>query len=106
MYPTGRVRIYTNLQGTSIKEHGRGQFGTEIISHPAGVEGSTWVQDSNVRGCIQNAGDYLFNTNKNLSYPLNLGTAEAGNTKNINGNIYTSQSYAIKSSRNGVFVFW
>ena len=102
MYPTGRVRIYTNLQGTSIKEHGRGQFGTEIISHPAGVEGSTWVQDSNVRGCIQNARDYLFNTNKNLSYPLNLGTAEAGNTKNINGNIYTSQSYAIKSSRNGV----
>ena len=102
MYPTGRVRIYTNLQGTTIKEHGRGQFGTEITYHPAGIEGSSWIQDSNVRGCIQNAKDYLFNTNKNLSYPLNLGTAEAGNTKTINGNIYTSQSYAIKSSRNGV----
>lgn len=102
MYPTGRVRIYANLQGTIVKEHGRGQFGTEIVSHPAGVEASTWVQDSNVRGCIQNARDYLFNTNKNLSYPLNLGTAEAGNTKTINGNVYTSQSYAIKSSRNGI----
>ena len=102
MYPTGRVRVYANLQGTTIKEHGRGQFGTEITNHPAGVNESTWVSDSNVRGCIQSAKDYLFNTNKTLSYPLNLGTAEAGNSKTINDNLYTSQSYAIKSSRNGV----
>lgn len=102
MYPTGRVRIFTNLQGTTIKEHGRGQFGTEITTHPAGVDGTTWVSDSNVRGCIQNAKDYLFNTNKSLTYPLNLGTAAAGKSKVINGNTYTSQSYAIKSTRNGV----
>lgn len=102
MYPTGRVRIYTNLQGTTIKEHGRGQFGTEIIAHAAGIEGSSWVQDANVRGCIQNVKDYLFNTNKNLSYPLDLGIEEAGNTRTISGQVYTSQSYAIKSTRNGV----
>ena len=102
MYPTGRVRIYTNLQGTEVREHGRGQFGTEATEHPAGIDGTTWVLDSNVRGCIQNAKDYLFNTNKNLSYPLQLGTSEAGNSKTVGENTYTSQSYAIKSSRNGV----
>jgi hypothetical protein len=102
MYPTGRVRIFTNLQNESVKEHGRGQFGTEITEHLAGIEASTWVSDTNVRACIQNSKDYLFNTNKNLTYPISTGTAEAGNSKVINGNTYTSQSYAIKSSRNGI----
>lgn len=102
IYPTGRVRIFTNLQGTSVKEHGRGQFGTEITSHPAGIEGTSWVSDDNVRGCIQNSRDYLFNTNVNLTYPENLGTSEAGKSKVINENTYTAQSYAIKSTRNGI----
>jgi hypothetical protein len=103
MYPTGRVRIYTNVDGTSVVEHGRGQFGTDIVLHPAGVEGdSTWVDDNNVKGSIQNAKDYLFNTNVNLSYPTNTGIDEAGNTKIIDGKAYDSKSYAIKSTRNGI----
>lgn len=103
MYPTGNVRIYTNLQGTQIKEHGRGQFGTEVVEHSSGItESSSWISDSNVRGSIQNAKDYLFNTNVTLTYPDDLGIEEAGNVKNIGFNTYSSQSYAIKSTRNSV----
>lgn len=103
MYPTGRVRIYTNIQNDVVKEHGRGQFGTTVVEHTAGIEaGSSWESDSNVRASIQNAKEYLFNTNVNLSYPNNTGIEEAGNSSIVNGNVYTSQSYAIKSTRNGI----
>jgi hypothetical protein len=102
MYPTGLVRIYTNVQDSEVKEHGRGQFGTEIVEHPAGVEETTWVSDNNVRGCIQNAQDYLFNTNTRIDYPDNLGTGEAGKSKVVDDESYSAQSYAIKSSRNGI----
>lgn len=103
MYPTGRVRIYTNLQGTTIKEHGRGQFGTEVVEHRAGIPDSApWVNDSNVRGSIQNAKEYLFNTNPVLAYPENTGIDEAGKQKVINGQTFGSQAYAVKSTRGGV----
>lgn len=102
MYPTGLVRIYTNIQDNQIKEHGRGQFGTEIVEHQAGVEGTSWVNDNNVRGCIQNTREYLFNTNRQLEYPTNLGLGEAGKSKIIDQETYNAQSYAIKSTRNGI----
>lgn len=102
MYPTGLVRIYTNIQDNEVVEHGRGQFGTEVTSHQAGVEGSTWVNNDSVRGCIQSAGDYLFNTNKNLEYPDNLTNDAAGKSKVIDDETYSAQSYAIKSTRNGI----
>jgi hypothetical protein len=103
MYPTGRVRIYTNVQEDVVKEHGRGQFGTEIVEHKAGVDNdSSWISDTYVKGSIQNAKEYLFNTNLNITYPEDLGTEEAGSTKIINDKPYTSQSYAIKSTRNGI----
>lgn len=102
MYPTGRVRIYTGLQGTQVKEHGRGQFGTEITEHLAGIEGSSWVSDDNVRGCIQDVSDYIFNTNQNIVYPDNLSSNSAGKTKEINGEPYNADSIARKSTRNGI----
>lgn len=103
MYPSGRVRIYVNAQNGEIKEHGRGQFGTDITEHLAGINTSSpWINDDNVRGCIQNSKDYLFNTNKNIDYPTNTGIEEAGNTKIISGVPYTSKAYAIKSTRNGI----
>jgi hypothetical protein len=103
IYPTGRVRIYTNIDGSEIKEHGRGQFGTEIVSHNAGIpENSDWVVDENVRGVIQNARSYLFNTNQKILYPTSTGIEEAGSTKVLNGETYTSQSSAIRSTRNGI----
>ncbi len=103
MYPTGRVRVFANVQGQIIKEHGRGQFGTEIAEHLAGLDdNSPWINDTNVRGSIQNSKEYLFNTNRIISYPNNTGIEEAGKSKMIGGKPYTSQSYAIKSTRNGI----
>jgi len=101
MYPTGNVRIYANVKNGAVVEHGRGQFGTDIVSHPAGVAAS-WTDDLYVRASIQNSREYLFNTNTTLSYPTNTGIDEAGNTKIINKKPYTSQSYAVKSTRNGI----
>lgn len=61
MYPTGRVRIYSEpnyvtvngierLADGPVARHGRGQFGTPVVSHPAGVS-SYWTSNSSIRGC-------------------------------------------------------
>ena len=124
MYPTGRVRIYTDIQGSTVKEHGRGQFSTNIVEHQAGLGvDSSWVSPDNLRGSIQNAQEYLFNTNKIIAYDdeklvhtmeslsMNIGKPtetyadspySAGNIRAINGQRYTALSYAQKSSRNGI----
>lgn len=56
IYPTGRIRIfsepYFNSNGSykegAVAKHGRGQFGTPIAYHPAGIS-SSWA--SNLHGC-------------------------------------------------------
>jgi hypothetical protein len=59
MYPTGRVRIWTDLEYddndkiVGINEHGRGQFNTEITSHTAGVS-SEWTNSNNCYGYYDN----------------------------------------------------
>lgn len=61
MYPTGRVRIYSEpnyveingiarLADGPVSKHGRGQFGTTVVSHPSGLS-SYWSNNDNVRGC-------------------------------------------------------
>lgn len=61
IYPTGRVRIYsepnyetsngvTKLRDGAVAKHGRGQFGTPVTTHNAGITDS-WTGPSNVRGC-------------------------------------------------------
>ena len=88
MFPTGNIRIYTkpeyeivnetvNLKSGQIKEHGRGQFGTPITSHPAGVS-EYWSDNGNVRGCIMDSSKYLFTTGSYIEYPENLVTGIAG----------------------------
>lgn len=72
IYPTGLVRIYsepqyevidgkTFLKNGPVTKHGRGQFGTSIVSHPAGLS-SHWHDDSNLRG-VSMDNNYLFSTN-------------------------------------------
>jgi len=69
MYPTGRVRIYsepnyrvidgtTILQPGAVAKHGRGQFGTAITAHSAGVA-SSWTNGSKLRGIGMNS-KFLF----------------------------------------------
>jgi len=60
IYPTGLIRIYaepkyeevngiTVMKNGSVARHGRGQFGTKIVSHDAGLN-SHWKDDLYVRG--------------------------------------------------------
>lgn len=69
IYPTGLVRIYsepnyetingvTKLKNGPVAKHGRGQFGTQIQKHYAGLN-SYWYDNDNVRGCSMNS-KYLF----------------------------------------------
>ena len=60
IYPTGLVRIYSepnyeNVSGLfrlangAVAKHGRGQFGTQIVNHSAGLS-DYWTNNSHVRG--------------------------------------------------------
>lgn len=71
MYPTGRVRIYsepnyrtiegvTTLQEGAVAKHGRGQFGTAITQHSAGIN-SSWTDGTRIRGIGMNS-KLLFDT--------------------------------------------
>lgn len=71
MYPTGRVRIYsepnyrtiegvTTLQEGAVAKHGRGQFGTDIVAHYAGIDAS-WTDGTRIRGLGMNS-KFLFDT--------------------------------------------
>ena len=59
IYPTGLVRIYTEpnykiINGITVPEsiakHGRGQFGTKVVEHRAGLD-PYWADPKNLRGC-------------------------------------------------------
>lgn len=112
MYPTGNIRIwsepeYITVDGVTImkpgpaKQHGRGQFGTEIVEHKAGLD-SYWENLDNVYGCQQQA-DYLFTTNQIVTYPLNIAKNTAGGV---------SRAKSLQSTRTGLIkntlsqVFW
>lgn len=117
MYPTGNVRIYTkpeyelfdegnnevsivtNIKTGTIKDHGRGQFGTTATSHPAGIS-PYWSESSSVKGCIMNSSKYLFTTNSYIEYPETLVSGIAGKIQTspyIDADVF-SQS----STRNGI----
>jgi hypothetical protein len=87
IYPTGLIRIlanpyYETIDGeTKIKngpvfEHGRGQFGTLIASHTAGIS-NNWTEDTYLRGCNMKS-NYLFTTSPEIEYPIDLTVGAAG----------------------------
>jgi len=91
IYPTGLVRIYstpyyetvdgvTRLQNGAVVDHGRGQFGTTITDHYAGIN-PYWTDSSNVRG-VDMKTQYLFTTklDENVSVPITtIGSAGVNN---------------------------
>ena len=98
IYPTGRVRIYaepnyetingtTRISNGEVAKHGRGQFGTTIVSHVAGLD-SHWTNNENVHGCKMKS-NYLFG---NFSFEGDTGSGVAG----------LSKSLATQSSRSSV----
>ena len=92
IYPTGSVRIFATpfyetidgierLQPGAVYEHGRGQFGTPVVNHSAGVN-SYWSNNDYVRGCTMQS-QYLFTTilDQNVSVPATtVGAAGVENT--------------------------
>ncbi len=115
MYPSGRIRIYTDPEfeevdgeirikdANPIISHGRGQFGTPIVSHSAGlVNDNYWKNNSYVRGCIQEASSYLFNTSEYINYPKILNNANAGKSVTIGTNYIEANTLASQSLRNGI----
>ena len=93
MYPTGNIRIWTEpeyittsgvtvMKPGVIAKHGRGQFGTQVVSHKAGLD-SYWSSNDNVYGMQQEA-DYIFNTNQTVTYPIGLTPNTAAGISNGN----------------------
>ena len=76
LYATGRVRIYVeptyDSQGryVDVRAHGRGQFGTKVTGHKAGLDGY-WINDTNCYGMQMNS-SYLFSADHIRKYPLNM----------------------------------
>lgn len=111
IYPTGLVRIYaepnyeeisgiTRLKSGVVAKHGRGQFGTSIASHSAGLS-SYWSDNANVRGCTMES-KYLFKENQTvpstrvfasgINNTLAQKTTRSGIIKNFLASKYISES--------------
>jgi hypothetical protein len=109
MYPTGNLRIYTEplyeelnpsdinaeliFKNGEVKSHGRGQFGTGVAEHNAGLS-DYWSNNSNVRGC-QMKSEFIFGTKpvNQTSFPP---VTPLGSAVGLNNGV------AQQSSRNGV----
>ena len=102
IYPTGLIRIYstpyyetvdgiTRLQNGAVVDHGRGQFGTTVTDHTAGISGY-WSNNDYVRGCNMQAG-YMFTTqlDEDVTYPAT--TVGAAGVDNV---------LAKQTTRNGI----
>jgi hypothetical protein len=101
IYPTGLIRIYAEpnyevidgifkFKNGSVAKHGRGQFGTNVVDHQAGIS-SYWSNNDNVRGCEMNS-EYLFSLNSQSNNSVSYQVDIAG-VNNI---------LAKKSTRNGI----
>ncbi|MEI7674822.1 MAG: hypothetical protein WCI60_03755, partial [bacterium] len=109
MYPTGLVRIYSEpnyeevngvlkLKNGEVAKHGRGQFGTMIVSHEAGI-GSYWSDNRYVRGCTMKS-EFLFNQ---LSTITLTGINSTGSTLTIptNAGVKVGQELSLLSGPDG-----
>lgn len=107
IYPTGLVRIYSEpnyeeangvlrLKNGPVAKHGRGQFGTEIIEHSAGIN-EYWKSDENIKGCYMSS-DYLFQEDKPTT-GLSLTNLSAGKITNSG---VSSDALSRSSSRTGL----
>jgi hypothetical protein len=101
IYPTGLIRIYstpyyetvngvTRLQNGAVLDHGRGQFGTQITSHYAGIN-TYWTNSNNVRG-VDMKTEYLFTTQLDQNVTLPATTVGAAGVNNITAKQSTRNS--------------
>ena len=115
MYPTGLIRIYAEpffetISGITITEnnqdieesvrlkvgdvvaHGRGQFGTPIVSHTAGLD-PYWSDNKNVQGCDMDS---------SLLYTTDLIANRPTTSTVTNGPAGLNKAIAEKTQRNGI----
>ena len=105
IYPTGLVRIHstpyyetvggtTRLQNGAVVDHGRGQFGTEITSHTAGID-EYWTSGNNIRG-VNMQTQYLFTTqlDEDVTYPATTTGAAGTSTGAVESNVLAKQTSA------------
>ena len=101
IYPTGLIRIYstpyyetvngvTRLQNGAVLDHGRGQFGTQITSHYAGIN-TYWTNSNNVRG-VDMKTEYLFTTQLDQNVTLPATTVGAAGVNNVTAKQSTRNS--------------
>lgn len=110
MYPTGLVRIYSEpnyedvgtlsrLKNGAVAKHGRGQFGTTVVSHSAGLD-PYWSNNDNVRGCNMES-KYLFKKDQTLPATA-VGPAGINMPTTPPTPAVLANTFAQKASRNGV----
>ena len=118
MFPTGRVRIYTepqyNLDGTmkngSVLKHGRSQFGTPATYHNAGLS-SYWSDVANRRVCKMNFNQLI--SGGSTSYiqgaaGINIDKISSSTVNGIIKNFFSASSITeattntLKSTKNNV----
>jgi hypothetical protein len=105
IYPTGLVRIYSEpkyfeqsgvikLQNGPVVKHGRGQFGTTVVAHSAGIS-DYWKSDDNIKGC------YMFSEHifEKVEVPSVTTIASAGKLTDAS---ISSDALARTSSRTGI----
>ena len=115
IYPTGLVRIYSEpkyetvdgvsrLRNGPVEKHGRGQFGTTISSHEAGLS-AYWSDPTNRKACVMDS-SYLFSDRDIPSTAIgSAGVSPVIASKTaINGIIknFLSSSYITESELNNL----
>jgi hypothetical protein len=113
MYPTGNLRIFVEPEYASdedtliiigIKKHGRGQFGTPVSYHSAGLD-PYWSDNAVVKGCVQSTEEYLFSASERIEYPEDLTQLSAGKFDSrlpATSNPKNADLFSQNSSRNGI----
>lgn len=91
MYPTGRIRIYseprytndTTLANGAVAAHGRGQFGTGIVEHNNKLP--DWVsknEATNIGGCAMKS-ELLFGDNVTSAFQVTTSATQPTNTSQV-----------------------
>jgi hypothetical protein len=105
IYPTGLVRIYAEpkyfeqsgvvkLQNGPVVKHGRGQFGTTVVEHSAGIS-DYWKSDDNIKGCYMSS-EHLF---EKKEVPLTTTIDAAGKLTDAS---ISADALARTASRSGI----